>query len=87
MQLHQSFLALAIEEGGVPAYAAVFSRYDLAANVVTWYFTPEAEAIAQTFKASPCLKPVPEEGFGLLCGDARSWEHHFPGYIASQRRG
>lgn len=85
MQLHQAFLAL-VQAGGVPANAAVFSYYDLHANVVTWYFTPEATTLAKAFGAIECEKPVPQEGFGLLSGDGRAWETHFPGYVASRRR-
>ena len=86
MRLHQAFLALAQASGGVPKNAAVFSRYDLEANVVTWYFSPEAVSIAMTFGATACDKPAPTEGFGLLSGDGRAWEAHFPGYVASRRR-
>jgi hypothetical protein len=85
MRLHEAFIALAKASGGVPAYAAVFSRYDLHANVVTWYFSPEAVTLARAFGAAPCDKPVAAEGFGLLSGDARAWEAHFPGYIAGRR--
>jgi hypothetical protein len=86
MNLHQAFLAMAQASGGVPANIGVFSYYDLHANIVTWYFSPEATALAKTFGAIPCDKPVPSEGFGLLVGDARSWEAHFPGYVSSRRR-
>jgi len=86
MQLHQAFLTMATTSGGVPANAAVFSHYDLHANVVTWYFSPEAESLGKAFGATPCEKPTPSKGFGLLVGDARSWEAHFPGYVASRRR-
>lgn len=85
MQLHETFIAFARARGGVPAHAAVFSRYDLQANIVTWYFSPEATTLAKAFGAAPCEKPISAEGFGLLSGDARAWEAHFPGYIVSRR--
>ena len=66
--------------------AAVFSAYDLEANIVTVWFTPELEHIARAFGATPCEKPVPAEGFGLLVGYPAAWEVHFPGYVHSRRR-
>jgi hypothetical protein len=84
-RLHEAFFALA-KAGGVPPGTGVFSHYDLRANVVTWYFSPEATLLAKGFGASPCDKPIPTEGFGLSVGDARSWEIHFPGYITRRRR-
>jgi hypothetical protein len=83
-RLHEAFFVLA-KAGGVPAGLGVFSRYDLRANVVTWYFSPEAALLAKTFGAVPCEKPTPTEGFGLSVGDARCWEIHFPGYITRRR--
>ena len=85
MELHKAFLSMALASGGVPQSIGVFSYYELHANIVTWYFSPEATVLAKTFAASPCDKPVPSPGFSLLVGDARSWEAHFPGYIASRR--
>lgn len=84
-QLHQAFLVMAAS-GGVPKNAAVFSCYDLEANVVTWYFSPEVTNLARTFGATPCDKPTPSKGFGLLIGDGRSWMAHFPNYLASHRQ-
>lgn len=84
-RLHEAFFALA-KASGVPRHAAVFSRYDLEANVVTWYFSPEAVTLATTLGAAPCDKPTPSQGFGLLSGDVRAWEAHFPGYVRGQRR-
>jgi hypothetical protein len=83
-KLHEAFFALA-KAGGLSPSIGVFSRYDLRANVVTWYFSPEAALLAQAFSAAPCEKPTPEPGFGLLVGDMRSWEAHFPGYVPSRR--
>lgn len=85
-QLHQAFLAMATASGGVPANAAVFSCYDLDANVVTWYFSPEATSLAKIFGATPCDKPTPSKGFGLLVGEGRGWEAHFPNYLANRRQ-
>jgi hypothetical protein len=87
MQLHEAFAALAsASTGGLPPGIGVFSRYDLGTNTVTWYFSPEASSLSKVFKAVPCEKPVPSEGFGLLVGDARSWEVHFAGYLARRRQ-
>jgi len=62
----------------------IFSNYDLGANIVTWYFSPEAIALAKSCGATPCKKPAPREGFGLLVGNMQSWETHFPGYVGAR---
>jgi hypothetical protein len=62
---------------GRPSSMAVFSRHDRQANVVTAYFSPAAVRLAGLFGATPCDKPTGER-IGLLVGDARSWEIHFP---------
>lgn len=85
MELHKAFFALAQAGAGMTKGFGVFSYYDLDENMVTWYFSPEAATLAKVFGASPCEKPIPTPGFGLLAGDARSWEVHFPGYVASRR--
>ena len=91
--IQNGFLTLAQSQAQLGRYsfdAAVFSRYDLETNVVTVYFTPSAELLATAFRASPCTKPVPTEGFALIVGDARAWEAHFRGYLEegrSARRG
>lgn len=82
-KLHEAFLALA-RSGDLPPGIGVFSRYDLRTNVVTWYFSPEATALAAKFDATLCEKPVPTRGFGLLAGDSQSWKVHFPDYLASR---
>lgn len=74
------------KSNGVPRNFAVFSRYDLHRNLVTWYFSPEAEPIAVAFDATKCSIPIPEPGFCLLTGDPGAWEHHFPGYLDRTRR-
>jgi hypothetical protein len=66
--------------------AAVFSAYDLEANVVTVWFTPELEHIARAFGATPCDKPRPAGGFGFSAGYTDAWEIYFPGYVPSRRR-
>ena len=62
---------------GRPLRMAVFSRYDRRAHVVTAYFSPGTTALAAFFDAQPCVKPR-GDGIGLLVGDARCWEIHFP---------
>lgn len=84
-RLHESFFQFA-KLGNLPAGIAVFARYDLRENVVTWWFSPEAEMLALAYGATDCEKPEPEEGFSLLVGDARGWDIHFPGYVPSRRR-
>jgi hypothetical protein len=79
-RLFDAFTAFAAA-GNIPRGIGVFSNYDLRRNVVTWYFSPETEALAKAFGASPCPKPTPVRGFGLLVGSAFSWEVHFPGYV------
>lgn len=83
-RLHEAFIAL-VKAGHTPPGIGVFSRYDLRANTVTWYFSPDAELLAKSFGASPCEKPTPNKGFALSVGDSRSWEIHFPGYLSGQR--
>jgi len=58
--------------------AAVFSRYDSEANVVTVYFTPQAQALAQQFGAAPCEKPHLRAGLKLLAGSPLDRALHFP---------
>ena len=81
-KIEQAFLTLA---GHYSSDAAVFSRYDLETNVVTFYFTPPAELLAKKFGAVPCEKPIPKEGFGLKFGDDSLWEVYFPGYRAHRQ--
>ena len=83
-KLHDAFLALA-KSGGVPTDSAVFSRYDLRKNVVTWWFTPEASQVAKAFGASACEKPSPTD-LVFSVGDAHAWKAHFPDHIPSRRR-
>lgn len=87
-EIQNRFMALALSQTRLGQYssdAAVFSGYDSATNVVTVYFTPSAELLATALGASPCPKPVPTEGFGLIVGDARAWEAHFPGFLEERR--
>jgi hypothetical protein len=62
----------------LPTDCAVFSYYDLHANIVTVYFSPSAVKLAAMFNAAPCKKPENKEGFGLLVGDRRAWQLLFP---------
>lgn len=82
MELHKAFLALAQANRGVVTTGfGVFSYYDLRANVVTLYFSPDAVALAKLMGATPCDKPTPSRGFSLSVGDMRSWNEHFPDYL------
>lgn len=58
----------------LPGDCAVFSFYDLRANVVTTYFSPSAAPLAVAFGAKPCASPENREGFGMLVGSADAWE-------------
>ncbi len=80
-EIQKTFKAAYVSAGKPPGMA-VFTRYDLEANVVSVYFTPEAAFLASVFSAHSCDKP-PAEGIGLLVGDDRAWEIYFPG----RRRG
>ena len=71
-QIQQSYAALEFATR-LPIDCAVFSYYDLRANVVTVYFTPSASQLAKTYGATPCDKPENKEGFSLLNGDMRVW--------------
>ncbi len=54
MELHKEFLQLALASGGsVVKGFGVWSFYDLSENMVTWYFSPEAAALAMRFGAPP----------------------------------
>ena len=46
-------------------------------NGLTLYFTPSAQALAETFGSKPCRKPSPK-GLSLFVGDHRAWRIHFP---------
>jgi hypothetical protein len=72
-QIQQAYLALSLATR-LPIDCAIFSYYDLQANVVTVYFTPSAMQLAKSFGAVPCDPPVNKEGFGLLNGEMRVWE-------------
>lgn len=73
-EIKQAFLALAVANGGKTGGVAVFSRYDLQANMVTVYFTPKAEVLAKTYAATPCEKPSRGNSLGLLVGDVSAWD-------------
>jgi hypothetical protein len=75
-QIQETFLPL-FAAAGNPPDMAVFSLYDVDANVVTAYFSPGASDIARMFGAQPCKKPTSER-IGLLVGDARAWDLFFP---------
>ena len=82
-KLLDMFKSMAVT-GGVSPRTAVFSRYDLEKNLVTWYFSPETSILANIFEATQCDKPTPTKGFGLLVGDASSLKTHFPNYVVNR---
>jgi hypothetical protein len=75
-RIQQMFRPLFMASGR-PCGMAVFSHYDRRAKRVTAYFSPGASKLAAFFDAKPCAKPA-AEGIGLLVGDTRCWEVHFP---------
>ena len=68
------FLAAA----GAPHDMALFSKYDHKKNIVTAYFTPSAQKIANLYDATPCDKPSYDDELSLLVGDARVWDIFYP---------
>jgi hypothetical protein len=84
--LMEATMAYGLSVGGqVPEGFGVFQIYDLDLNKVFWYFSPEAGFLGKQFKAEPCEKPLPQEGFGLLAGDQRSATRYFPEYFSRRR--
>lgn len=52
---------------------AIYSRYDLEADNVEVYFSPEAHMVAKAFGAEPCARPSNKKlRLGLLFGDANA---------------
>ena len=60
---------------GAPLDMAVFTRNDK--NVITVYFSPSAQGLAQLFKATPCDQPSSTD-LAMLAGDTRAWKIFFP---------
>ena len=78
--------ALAQSQAGDYSYrAALFSEYNLEENVVTVYFSPDAEPLGKMLGATPCDKPIPTENFNLSFGDQRAFEQYFPDYLEQRR--
>ncbi len=75
-RIQKAFIPL-FAAAGFPHDMAVFDRYDLKRNIVTAYFSPTANKIAEMFNATPCEKPSWRD-LGLLVGDVRAWKIHFP---------
>lgn len=73
-RIQEALFAAQLANGGNTEGVAVFSRYDLKANMVTVYFTPKAAALAKQFAATPCDPPSRGNGIGLLAGDASAWD-------------
>lgn len=77
-EIDEAFRTLCASQGGRAQGAAVFCKYDRAAQSTTLYFSPEASSIAQQSDAQSCEKPDPLNGFALSIGDPDSWRIHFP---------
>ena len=75
-EMQEQFMPAFMAAGG-PVEMAMFSRYDLRANVVTVYFSPAAGLFGQRFGAIPCDKPNTKD-LGLSVGDQRGWDVLFP---------
>lgn len=76
-QIQETYSTLYIAGANFSMDMAVFSRYDLRANMVTVYFTPSAIQLARTFGAKPCEKPSKDD-LALIVGDPRCWEILYP---------
>ncbi len=76
LQIQEIFTPLFVA-AGCTHDMAVFSRYDHEKNIVTAYFSPSAQEIAQIFNATTCEKPSPP-GLALLIGDVHCWQVLFP---------
>jgi len=57
--------------------ATVFSKFDQAQGNTTYYFSPEAEAVAIAHKASPCEKPSKTAVGKIIIGDESAFDRHF----------
>ena len=81
-EIKKAFLPMHVL-AGQPIEMAVFSRYDLHANIVTVYFSPAAKDLAAIFSATPCERPNrgdEESGkLGLLIGSPYCWDSLYPG--------
>jgi hypothetical protein len=65
---------------GQPPQMAVLKRHDTERSLhceVTVYFSPAAAALARSFGAQPCARPL-RSNLDLLAGDARCWAALFP---------
>jgi len=57
---------------------AMFSRYDLAKNMVTVYLSPAAKTFAMPASFVPCDRPLWDADLSLIGGDAQCLEVLFP---------
>jgi len=77
-EIQDSFSLLFIK-AGQPKEMAVFSRYDLEANVVTVYFTPAAKTLALKFDATSCNMPSKDGRLGLIAGYQSAVDFYYGG--------
>ena len=75
-EMQQKFF-LILATAGAPHDMALFSKYDLKKNIVTVYFTPSSQKMANSYNATPCDKPSYDD-LSLLVGDARVWDIFYP---------
>ena len=75
-RIQQAYTALELATT-LPTDCAVFSFYDLGANVETIYFSPSALQLGKSFGATPCEPPENKEGFGMLIGSQSAWSQLF----------
>lgn len=74
----QAFMATMIGVGPGSG-RAVFSRYDLQADNVELFFTPEASDLAKSMGAVACEKPAPtRDRLGLVVGEDGELGRRFP---------
>ena len=80
-KIHEAWVAAArgaVNDNSFDPGCAVFRTFEPKSHGISIYFSPAAEALALEFGAAPCKKPS-AAGIGLLVGDKRAWEMHFPG--------
>jgi hypothetical protein len=78
-EIREAFLLL-FDAAGNPEDMAVFTRSDSEGRLhceVSVYFSPSSAAVAKTFDAQPCDKPL-RTGLDLLAGDKNCWSALFP---------
>ena len=64
---------------GLPINAAILGRYDRNTDLITAYFTPEADEFAERLGAEPCAMPVQDGRLTFCAGDRDGFDFHYGG--------